>query len=223
MPTRSEIRKAARTVLEMVPIGRPISQHQLIRKLNEYYAKGTAPTPPERKNKASRRAPDSRKRQQIGTTGFVRKSEADIRRTFEDLAHQITCKEEYWAFANEAWQEVHSVRHRGRPSVQDQCFDAIMEAIELLSGNVIDRYGIIHGCKVCNRKECYPTNDPDWHADHRFPIGRLVEMIRRRHPDIPLVTARKYARKWDALHPPLDPAARRNLYTQTKQKFPTLY
>jgi hypothetical protein len=125
--------------------------------------------------------------------------------------------------ADEAWQEVRSVRHRGRPSVQDQCFDAIAEAIDLLSRNVIDRYGIIHSCKVCNREECYPTNDPDWHADHRFPIGRLEQMIRRRYPDIPLVTARKYARKWDALFPSLDSAARRKLYKQTKQKFPTLY
>jgi hypothetical protein len=119
--------------------------------------------------------------------------------------------------AKEAWNSAHpwAVPQRGPKSVADPCFMAIW-----------DGYTALPGARWLENYANGPYQDLTIDCYERLPIGRLIKMIRDRHPRIKVSTARKYARIWERENQPEPlPAvpSRMALYRQLKTKRPALY
>jgi hypothetical protein len=116
--------------------------------------------------------------------------------------------------AKRAWRQAHpsNIPTRGRPSVEDQCFSALVEG--LMEAGFVSL--------ILHQRSSEIEVVPQW---VQLPLGRLVQMIRAYAPEIQLSTARKYARIWVQNYYPrtVTPTQRLAHYRRIRQRHPDLY
>lgn len=145
-------------------------------------------------------------------------------RALEQLAKDIDNRREFLALAKAAWDSAHvgTTPTRGKPSVADQCFDAMREGLEKLGLSYWPKWALMSDLEMLD-------GIPDDPTYQQLPQGRLVQMIRDRYPAIKPSTARKYARIYDRESFPVssEPNRRRvlgmTLLQKAKKAMPALY
>ena len=145
----------------------------------------------------------------------------DLEKLLGELARYVVDEKTFLALAKKAWRAAHyqHIPKRGKRSVADKCFLAIVDGFDKL-GMDSDYCPRFYEMRMGGEEDLsVPSNH------QRLPLGRVEKMIHDRVPGIKPSTARKYARLWEreTEFDSLTTKARMTLYKQLKKTRPALY